>query len=97
MLILFNKSTVHVATVQLWKEISNSDGQQIHQSKQSPLILTQHRHTNIYDRCQPGSGLRQADTCGSVRPVNAIPTRYIAYTRKLSIEINLSKPRCNFT
>jgi hypothetical protein len=50
----------------------NSDGHQFHQyqqNEQSPLILselTEHKKTMTYDLGNSGSGLGQAQKCGSV-------------------------------
>ena len=58
----------------------NNDGHQFHQyqqNEQSPLILselTEHKKTMTYDLGNSGSGLGQAQKCGSVKPVIGPPT-----------------------
>ena len=59
----------------LWKESLNSDGKQFHQYQQnerSPLIFSDRtqKGTSAYDAEISGSGLRQAQKCGGMKPVN---------------------------
>ena len=50
------------------KRILNSDGQQFHQYQQNEQLALAHKK----DHGNPGLGLKQAQKCGSVKPVNEI-------------------------
>ena len=61
----------------LWKESLNSDGKQFHQYQQnerSPLIFSDwtQKGTSAYNAEISGPGLRQAQTCGGMKPVNGL-------------------------